>query len=207
VGIKKISNNQPLANFTDDTPLIFGDYNGDGLTDFITPQIVYDIASTDIANLFYRMQTDKKYWNVYQGNGSKTAPFSLIQRVDYTNDKLLYCKSKRRNDAKNVNSDYATCGVYALDINNDGKSDLVSFNNFGNANFDPIIKNDKITQLTSTHKIINKYSIHENISKGNSFGFHTSENNRIHLYLLSPYTLFMNAPSWREPLARAKIVV
>ncbi|MGC4040404.1 MAG: SpvB/TcaC N-terminal domain-containing protein [Flavobacterium sp.] len=48
--------NIPLANYTKKTPLIFGDFNGNGLTDFLTPQKVYTIEGSTAAKELEKME-------------------------------------------------------------------------------------------------------------------------------------------------------
>src|SRR5690606_18864259 len=81
---------------TKKTPLLFGDYNGDGLTDFVTPEKVYDVDGSTAAKEIKKIENDSHFWWQFISNGNNF--YSL--RKDYTNEKLIYFKSSQRNIIK-----------------------------------------------------------------------------------------------------------
>ena len=146
----KISN-QVLSNFGNNTPIFFGDFNGDGLTDFISPQYVYEIPSDDnsgqkMADVYYRMQTETLLWWKYTGNGT-----SFIKSLeDYTQQKIAYLKPSQSNYIKrstfwqkfwnNIPDEYAftrysTHNIFITDFNNDGRSDIITLDKIGSAKY------------------------------------------------------------------------
>lgn len=143
--------NQVLSNFTSKTPLFFGDFNGDGITDFMTPQKVYEIPDNDNSGLlmgatYYAMQTESLLWWKYIGNGKQ---FTKSQ-VDLTQQKIAYLKSNQNNVIKrstfwqkfwNGKPDeyaytrYSTHNIMITDFNGDGRSDIIVFNKIGKAKY------------------------------------------------------------------------
>ncbi len=140
-----------LSNFGNKTPIFLGDFNGDGLTDFITPQVVYEIPEDDNAGLklgdtYYRMQTETLLWWKYTGNG-----VSFVKnQEDYTEQKIAYLKPSQSNYIKrstfwqkfwNGTPDeyqytrYSTHNIIITDFNNDGRSDIVTLNKIGKAKY------------------------------------------------------------------------
>lgn len=143
--------NQGLSNFGSDTPLFLGDFNGDGLTDFITPQKVYSIPEDDNSGLkmgetYYNMQNETLLWWKYTGNGVTF----IKNQEDYTSQKIAYLKPSQSNYIKkstfwqkfwNGKPDeyaytrYSTHNIIITDFNNDGRSDIITLNKIGSAKY------------------------------------------------------------------------
>lgn len=135
---------QILSDHGAKTPLIFGDFNGDGLTDFITPKSVYSIEGSSIPTEFAKMSSEQQIWWEYLSTGTG---FSKTQ-LDLTSKGLAYIAPSQRSHY-NESSDwekfwsgkpdeysyteYGTSTILAVDINHDGISDLVSMRKFGTA--------------------------------------------------------------------------
>jgi RHS repeat-associated protein len=143
--IPNILNNLP--NFTENTPLFFGDYNGDGLTDFITPHKIYDIEGSTVTLELSKINSEIHLWWEYISTGTN---FIKTQK-NYTEQKLAYFKTSQRNIIKKSSdwekfwngqpdsyqfTEYGTSTIIPVDFNNDGKTDLVSVNCFGNVKYD-----------------------------------------------------------------------
>lgn len=152
--------NIPLSNFTEKTPLLFGDYNGDGLTDFITPQKIYSIEGSTAAKELKKIETDTHLWWEYISTG---IGFIKTQK-DYTQEKIAYFAPSQRNIIKRSSSwekfwsgtpdsysytEYGSSGILPIDFNNDGKTDLISFRKFGKAKYstDGSLKNIQLEHL------------------------------------------------------------
>ena len=143
--------NQTLSNMGKNTPIFFGDFNGDGLTDFLTPQKVYEIPEDDnsgvkMGDTYYKMQTETLLWWKYTGNGKV---FNKNQE-DYTSQKIAYLKPSQSNYIKksttwqkfwNGKPDeyeytrYSTHNIIIADFNNDGRSDIITLNKIGSAKY------------------------------------------------------------------------
>ncbi|GAA4769465.1 MULTISPECIES: RHS repeat-associated core domain-containing protein [Flavobacterium] len=102
----EIIGNGTLNNYTDDKQILFGDYNGDGKTDIMMPHHNGNGCS----------QCD--YWYIYYSNPKPTGgSFFEIEGhniVEYW-----------ANTGDSYNTQTHLSNYYALDTNNDGKSDLV----------------------------------------------------------------------------------
>jgi len=211
-----VLSNVPLNNFTEDTPLIFGDFNGDGLTDFMTPLKIYDVQKDGIENVAYGFAIDEKEWWQYINTGKD---FVKTKR-NFTAQNLAYCRPSQRNIINKSSTfqkfwsgkmdeyshtDYAYCGIIPIDYNHDGKTDFISFNKFGKIK--PITSGPKAGSLLNAtidnilprngrHKT-NKIFFIENIADNNAntfFNLSLNLNNIIDIssQKFSPYTLILN---------------
>lgn len=149
--LNTVVSNQALSNFGSDTPLFLGDFNGDGLTDFITPQKVYTIPEDDNSGLkmgdtYYNMQNETLLWWKYTSDGTTF----VKNQEDYTQQKIAYVKPSQSNYIKkstfwqkfwNGKPDeyaytrYATNNIIITDFNNDGRSDIITLNKIGSAKY------------------------------------------------------------------------
>lgn len=140
-----------LPNFGKDTPVFFGDFNGDGITDFLTPQKVYEIPKDDnsgvkMGNTYYSIQNDTLLWWKYIGNG---LTYNKVQE-DYTQQKIFYIKPSQSNYIKKSSfwqkfwngipdqyayTRYSTHNITISDFNNDGRSDIIMLNKIGKAKY------------------------------------------------------------------------
>lgn len=142
-----IQQNITLSNFTEKTPLIFGDFNGDGLTDFTTPQKIYSLEGSNAGAELNKMETDQLLWWHYTSTGTAF----LKEQKNYTAHKLAYIASSQRNVIKRSSdwdkfwsgkpdsyayTEYAMSTILPVDFNNDGKTDLISVRKFGKAKYD-----------------------------------------------------------------------
>lgn len=142
--IKKISDLglTKIKDFSEKTPLIFGDFNGDGLTDFMTPATLYDLKNSNLKKEIEKMESDTLYWWIYTSTGKG---FRIL-RKDFTNQKLAYIIPSQADTYGKVSdwqkfwsgkrgdyeySEYGSSNIIAADVNGDGKTDLVSFRKFG----------------------------------------------------------------------------
>lgn len=139
--------NEQLYNFGSKTPIFLGDFNGDGLTDFLTPQVVYEIPEDDnlgfkMGDIYYRMQNEPLFWWKYTGNGATY----IKNQEDYTEQKIAYLKPSQNNYIKRTTfwqkfwngqpdsyefTRYATNSIIITDFNNDGRSDIITVNKIG----------------------------------------------------------------------------
>lgn len=165
--LRALVSDQTLSNFGSDTPLFLGDFNGDGLTDFLTPQKVYAIPEDDnsgvkMGNTYFQMQTEGLLWWKYTGNG-KTF---IKNQEDYTQQKIAYLKPSQSNYIKrstfwqkfwNGKPDeyaytrYSTHNIIIADFNNDGCSDIITLNKIGSAKYhsDGSLSNVPINNLSN----------------------------------------------------------
>ncbi len=139
-----------LVDFEEDTPLIFGDYNGDGLTDFITPKKIYDIEKELALGVMLGVQNDQQLWTQYIATGKDYT----VATQDFTEQGLAYCKPSQRNIIDRSSgwekfwsgkpdqykyTDYASCAIIPMDFNHDGRTDLVSFKKFGKIKYEDLL--------------------------------------------------------------------
>ncbi|MCX8532158.1 RHS repeat-associated core domain-containing protein [Chryseobacterium luquanense] len=130
------------------TPIIFGDFNGDGLTDFITPKKIYYIdQDNSTAAVVKRMETEQQLWWQYISTGTGF----IATTKDFTSQHLAYICPSQKTYAKAGGSfwqklwsgpevvyDYTSYGATTIiptDFNQDGKTDLISFSKFGKVKY------------------------------------------------------------------------
>lgn len=144
-----------LENFTKKTPIIFGDFNGDGLTDFITPETVYDLDKSSAKSELTKMSKDKLYWWSYVSTGTKL----IRTKKDFTDQKLAYITPSQHHDIKRTTfwdkfwsgkpdsyrgTEYGTSNIMAMDVNGDGVTDLISFRKFGKIKYKDNLKRSEV---------------------------------------------------------------
>ncbi|MDR2121540.1 MAG: hypothetical protein LBP34_00305, partial [Flavobacteriaceae bacterium] len=127
-----------------DRPAFYGDFNGDGLTDFITPHNVYNL-DRGAGEIWARMAQESQTWYLHTNKGNGFTRTSL----DLTKEKITYLKpsqkdvisTKRRSDwekfwsgkgdeQKYEHTEYGTSFVIPTDFDNDGKTDLIFIRKF-----------------------------------------------------------------------------
>lgn len=169
---------QSLAYYEEGMPFVFGDFNGDGLTDFMIPSKLYDITKSNATHVANEISRDRKIWREYINQGS--GHFKTKER-DFTAQNLYACKPsqryiiKRRSAWQNfwshkpdkyLYSEYVGCGVIATDFNNDGRSDFVVFNYFGTItpgrNDAHLLNNNTIKHINNLNSSANLISFVEN---------------------------------------------
>lgn len=212
---------ESLSDFTPKTPLIFGDFNGDGLTDFITPKKVYSLDNSSAAVEIGKMTNDQQFWWEYIGTGSSS--FSKTQK-DYTAQKLAYMAPSQRNIIHRPSfwsklwngqmdsysyTEYGASNIIPIDYNNDGKTDLISFKKFGNIKYslngklkDAVRSElDANVQASLNSAYFNKLYFHYNktlpngdVSLVNSETSITLDNN----YGISPLSMVLNNSDFNQ---------
>lgn len=227
-----IVQNISLSDFEEKTPLIFGDFNGDGLTDFITPQKVYSLEDLSINEIVTKINTEDQRWWQYISSGSPTTNAFVKNLRNFSSQKLGYCAPYQKEiiveDKSNFfrriwsgkqysygGTEYASCGVIPIDYNNDGRTDLVSFTKFGEVTYAP---NDKLADARVTKNTIpspnpdfaNKIRFIENTPNTvtNYFDLTVRPENKIdvHNFKISPLSLLINTSESRGvELARTSL--
>ncbi len=143
---KTLLSNQSIPNYISyKTPLFFGDFNGDGLTDFMTPHKVYKMDENvdfPLAREFYKIENEQLLWNKFISTG-KTF---LRTTEDLTSQKVAYIESTQRNIIKKTSfwqklwsgkmdyydgSEFSTNNIIVTDFNGDGRSDIIMINKIG----------------------------------------------------------------------------
>ncbi|MXV37283.1 hypothetical protein GO491_01135 [Flavobacteriaceae bacterium Ap0902] len=166
--IEKVIPEYELKDFTDKTPLIFGDYNGDGLTDFLTPKVVYELTQQNgNKNLINALEGGTSYkWHQYIATG-KTF---LHKERDFSTEKLAYLAPSSKYYIKEggsfwkklwsgpiykyAYSDYGASSIIPIDFNNDGKTDLISFKKFGKGRFQEKLAETTVEKFNSPDEFI-----------------------------------------------------
>ncbi|MGQ8867403.1 RHS repeat-associated core domain-containing protein [Myroides sp. TSA_177.3] len=160
-----------LSDFKEKTPLIFGDFNGDGLTDFMTPVNLYSLEDSNIEEVQTKMNGEQQLWWVYTSTGEN---FKKEQK-DFTTQKLAYIIPSQHHVIRRYNTwdkvwsgkkdryrytEYGSSNIIAMDVNGDGKTDLVSFRKFGKIEY----KGDKIleSELDPMYRVTNSRSTPKN---------------------------------------------
>ena len=182
-----------LLNYTERTPIIFGDFNGDGLTDFITPQKIYDPLESSMAKVVKDMDHDQQLWWEYISTGTN---YTRYQK-DYTQQRLAYIVPSQRNVIKESSdwakfwsgqpdtyefTEYGTSSIIPMDINGDGKTDLISFKKFGTVKYENDLWTSKVFNLNSflvdgfTYNPIAANKVYFHIAKTLEDGTPTFEN-------------------------------
>jgi RHS repeat-associated protein len=201
-----------LSNFTDKTPLIFGDFNGDGLTDFITPQKIYSIEGSSSAAELSKMDSEQLLWWEYISTG---LGFIKTQK-NYTSQKLAYIAPSQRNVIKRSSdwqkfwsgkpdvyqyTEYGSSNVIPVDINNDGKTDLVSFKKFGRAKYQDVLwstdfQDDNSLTSPTANKIF--FHITKTLANGDRQLVNSSSTLSLQNTRISPLSLIINATDYNQ---------
>lgn len=143
-----LSNYEYNSSTQQGTPLIFGDYNGDGLTDFMTPKKIYRIDdNNNAADVVKKMETEPQLWWEYISTGKSF----IATSKDYTAQHLSYIVPSQRSYARPGGSfwkllwsgpeavydftEYGSTTIIPTDFNQDGKTDLISFSKFGKVKY------------------------------------------------------------------------
>ncbi len=209
------------------TPVIFGDFNGDGLTDFITPKKIYYIdQDNNAADVVKKMETEQQLWWQYIGTGNGF----IVTTQDYTAQHLAYLCPSQKTYAKAGGSfwqklwsgpeavyDYTSYGATTIiptDFNQDGKTDLISFSKFGKVKYSDT-KNLSLAQIQNvlillnnpnnplTHvaaKYANNIYFHENKTDVNGNNTLSTLNTVIPLNndLISPFSIPLEATDFNQ---------
>lgn len=207
------------------TPLIFGDYNGDGLTDFMTPKKIYRIDdNNNAADVVKKMETEPQLWWEYISTG-KTF---IATSKDYTAQHLSYIVPSQRSYVRPGGSfwkllwsgpeavydftEYGSTTIIPTDFNQDGKTDLISFSKFGKVKYSDTQKLN-LAQVNSAEILLsngiyapspalyaNKLLFHEN--KANTLG--TTSFSTLNTVLplnndlISPFAIPLEATSFNQ---------
>lgn len=213
---REILNNQTLSNFAKETPLLFGDFNGDGLTDFITPHKVYKLEDgTSLGTLYHNIENESLIWNRYLSTGNSF----IMNTENYTSSKIAFIQSNQNNVIKRTSfwqklwsgkmdeythTEYCTNNIIVTDFNGDGRSDVIMVNKIGKIKYNTSgeLKNADVQNLgndlpygisTFNSKIANRITYVQNVSansfSGSTFGVLNSPYKSIENVRYSPLTL------------------
>lgn len=162
-----------LADYATNKPLLFGDYNGDGKTDIMLP-----VADGKCQPFLGSTCPNGTLWSIYYGN-PKPSGGEFFTKESYTITDYI----NKEIDGYPIN----IYNYYAMDINKDGKSDLVKvwtslwqYDSF----FDP----KDIDSSWKVSSYINNIGLNEGfINNYNSPSNHNSDNNSLPIPLVSNY--------------------
>ncbi|WP_162129631.1 RHS repeat-associated core domain-containing protein [Chryseobacterium populi] len=136
-------------SFTPKTPLFMGDFNGDGLTDFMTPGKVYEMdphAFKALGSLVKQMETETNYWYIYRSKGNSFEKYTET----YNDGELVYAVPSSRNVIKRTSfwdkfwnsefdeyegSEYINTSIIMADFNGDGRTDIITSIKIGKAKY------------------------------------------------------------------------
>ncbi len=158
--IKKVLTGAPDLSWENSLgkPFFYGDFNGDGLTDFLVPKIMYGMDSKYNNNsedpynynvhlykqasaVWSTMKSDPQIWDLYTNTGKEFKKSSL----DLTSQSLTYLKPSQKNHIKKSSfwskfwsgipdeyqsTEYGASFVIPTDFDNDGKIDLIFIRKF-----------------------------------------------------------------------------
>ena len=196
------------TTFTEKTPFFFGDFNGDGLTDFYMPQKVYSLEGSSASAELQKMETEQLYWYEFISTGT-TFNSSL---KNYTSQKLSYIGPTQRAVIKRSSfwdkawsgimdsydyTEYGASTILTMDVDNDGKTDLVSFKKFGTIKYQNWLWNCQVANLNSfSYPSTTANKIYFHLTKTLSDGSRTLVNSSTTLSVannrISPLTLLIN---------------
>lgn len=204
--------NISLSNFTKNTPIIFGDFNGDGLTDFITPQKVYTIEGSTAAKELKKINTETLLWWQYISTGTE---FIKAQQ-DYTNQKIAFIAPSQRNIIKKSSgwdkfwsgkqdsyqyTEFGCSYVIPIDFDNDGKTDLISVRKFGKVKYDEELTKTTVQNLNDfmvdnqmiDNTYANKLYFHQTkVGSGGDIQLQNIHSIDLSNKLMSPLSLIIN---------------
>ncbi|WP_167027646.1 RHS repeat-associated core domain-containing protein [Chryseobacterium sp. Tr-659] len=147
----KLANVALFGSFTPKTPLFIGDFNGDGLSDFMAPAKVYEMdpnAFKALGSLVKQMETQTNYWYTYLSKGNSFTSYS----EPYNDGDLVYAVPASRNIIKRTSfwdkfwngefdeykgSEYINTSIIMADFNGDGRTDIITSVKIGNAKYTP----------------------------------------------------------------------
>ncbi len=147
-----------IRDYKEKTPIIFGDFNGDGLTDFMTPVNLYSLEDSSTEEMLTKMTNDRQLWWTYTSSGKDFK----VEQKDFTAQNLAYIVPSQRNVIKKHNgwdkfwsgkketyryTEYGSSNVMAMDINGDGKTDIVSFKKYGRIKYEEKLLNSQLECL------------------------------------------------------------
>lgn len=174
--IKKIpssSTNVLITHNDYKEPVFYGDFNGDGLTDFMIPRKVFELSSKKNANqVMNEIDSSPLLWDLYTGTGKEF----IRKEMDFTEQRLAYLKPSRKNIIKKSSfwqkfwsgkpdefkhAEYGTSYLIPTDFDNDGKTDLILIRKF-----------TKLKQATEDLNSMNVENLTVDSSNGNIVSFH-----------------------------------